>query len=461
MKDEVWKMAKWNLSWEEMRAGKNNAQGVCQFSGETGAVLDIPFGDISQTITLEETGSYAASLEPPRYDYLFGQTQDGLNVVLGDVQSMGVERTFPGNSRERLSAGVVYCSHHEFDPAALIDSADLEIEGLREWVGICPSQEIDHVAALIECQDTSDSLLLYQSGRCSIELQYGIERIKRNANGIYMPCFARIHISFGDAVALDGLWSHELSRARSFLAFCFGFFPDINDLCIYLRGDVRPVNVYLASFLGEKKNVNHRNVPIPFSIARDYLPEMFDCWMKMEGDEVQASNMLTSLLGHWDMPFDMLLFAATSMFESLARVNSEDLYDRETLESYVEPMLAAADNSIRDRARGLLSLLSRPSYGMLLDHAYEESGRWGKELIPDWKRFRKEQIKLRNEGAHALSDEREYEMMTDHYYAQIVLAYVIEMKRLNAPDAIWEAYESSSFMTVARRTLKENYSLHV
>lgn len=98
---------------------------------------------------------------------------------------------------------------------------------------------------------------------------------------------------------------------------------------------------------------------------------------------------------------------------------------------------------------------------MLLDHAYEESGRWGKELIPDWKRFRKEQIKLRNEGAHALSDEREYEMMTDHYYAQIVLAYVIEMKRLNAPDAILEAFESSSFMNVARRTLKENYSLHV
>lgn len=29
MKDEVWKMAKWNLSWEKMRAGKNNAQGVC------------------------------------------------------------------------------------------------------------------------------------------------------------------------------------------------------------------------------------------------------------------------------------------------------------------------------------------------------------------------------------------------------------------------------------------------
>lgn len=96
---------------------------------------------------------------------------------------------------------------------------------------------------------------------------------------------------------------------------------------------------------------------------------------------------------------------------------------------------------------------------MLLDSAYLECGEWGKAIIPDWKRFKKEQIKLRNQGAHALGNNREYEKMADHYYAQILLAYVILMKRLKLPDEVLRQFEQSNFLNAARWRVSNHYAI--
>ncbi|VDK66419.1 unnamed protein product [Cylicostephanus goldi] len=178
----------------------------------------------------------------------------------------------------------------------------------------------------------------------------------------------------------------------------------------------------------------------------------------MQGDEARSSEMLASLLGPWEMPIDLQLFMATSMLESLVRSKSEKLYSNDELNSLINPMLAVADEKIRDRARELLRSLQRPPYRMLLNLAFKESETWGTEIVPNQNEFIKKQGKLRNAGAHALGNGGEYDIMVDHYYAQILIAYVIIMKRLGLDDAL-EQFEESSFLEAPRQQIRERYAI--
>jgi hypothetical protein len=58
-----------------------------------------------------------------------------------------------------------------------------------------------------------------------------------------------------------------------------------------------------------------------------------------------------------------------------------------------------------------------------------------------------------------LSDDSEYETMVDHYHAQILLAYVIIMKRLELPDEMLSHFEQSSFLNVARWRISNRYAI--
>lgn len=458
MEEKAWKTALWNRSWNDLATGKYSAEGTCWFSDGEGARLEIPFGDLSRTRELEETGRYTLGLESTRYDYLYGITQDGVRLVLGDVLSDGVGSSSPGGTCENLRANTVLSSRHEFDPHALIDTVDFEIEGLREWLGDNHEPKIREDKAEIRCEGEDEHLYVYRSGRCSMEIRYGTKETRRGRDEISISNYAAVRIDYADAVSLDDFWSRELWRLQSFLAFCFGSYPAICRASVKFEGDSRPVDVHRGSFPSRGVRRDYQRVPVPFSSVRDILPDVVTRWMEMEGDESQSSKMLASLLGPWEMPIDLQLFAASSMFESLARSGNDDIFDSETLKRLTSPMLDAADECIRGRSQGLLSLLKRPSYSMLLDSAYEESGRWGRKIVPNWELFRKEQIKLRNASAHALGNGGEYEKMVDHYDAQILIAYIIVMRRLGLPDVALDRFEESTFMNVSRWRVGRHYA---
>ena len=459
MKERAWKTALWNRSWDDLSAGKYNAEGTCRFSDDVGVRLEIPFGDISRTRELEETGRYVHSLESTRYDYLYGFTQDGVRLVLGDVLSDGVGSSSPGGTYENLRANTVLSSRHEFDPHALINTVDFEVEGLREWLGVGYNPEVREGKAEIGCEGEDKSLDVYRSGRCSMEIRYGTKGMRRGRDGISVSTYAAVHIDYANAVSLDDFWSRELWGFQSFLTFCFGSYPAICRASVKFEGDGRPVDVHRGSFPSRGTRRDYQSVPVPFVSVKDALSDVVTRWMEMEGDEFQSSKMLASLLGPWKMPIDLQLFAASSMFESLARSGCGDVFDSETLKRMVAPMLDAADESIRGRSQGLLSLLKRPSYSMLLDSAYEESGRWGRKMVPNWELFRKEQVKLRNAGAHALGNGGEYEKMVDHHDAQVLIAYIIVMRRLGLPDEAFDRFEDSTFMNVSKIRVSRHYAV--
>ena len=96
---------------------------------------------------------------------------------------------------------------------------------------------------------------------------------------------------------------------------------------------------------------------------------------------------------------------------------------------------------------------------MLLDHAYDESGTWGKKLIPNWKQFKKEQVQLRHSGAHGKNEASDYGIMWLHYQGQIAIAYFIFLQRLGLPEEAINAFEGSSFLNVARWRVASHYAL--
>ena len=239
----------------------------------------------------------------------------------------------------------------------------------------------------------------------------------------------------------------------------FGRCPSILWARVRFKEEESSVSVYRGSVFSDSEKRLTKLPPVPFwQIRIDGLADYVERWMAFEGDRRYAANMLASLLGEWRMPLQLQFFASTTMLEALARSISKNPYTKDEVEELVAPMLEAADAKILDRTRGLLSMLERPSYAMLLRKVYEESGDWGRRLIPDWKRFEKEQRDLRNGGAHGGDTSEGRRAMIDHYHAQLALAYIVLMKCLNCSDAMVDEFERSSFQNVARWGTAERYS---
>lgn len=459
MKNKNWKTAIWNLSWDELRQGKYNVEGNCEFLSSEGARLNIPFGDISATRTLLETGLYIHSLNGNSYPYIFGQTQDGYNLALCNPISVSSGCSFPGNSYEEFEATTVLSSKQEFDPCALITTIDFEISNLRDWLDITYRRK-DRCFLFLDIQEQRKAIILEASEDVQIEIQYGMDYFRQTHESITIPFYCHIHIKYARGKTLDGIWSHELWAIQSMFAFCFGRYPSINKAVIYYENNPCPVEVYRASATVDKEKPLQGTCPVSFSLASQIgLPNFWKEWSSLNKDEKYAVKVLTALLEEWKMPLNLQFIASTTMLESLARSKSKDLYSKEEMEIFRKPILSAADPKIRNRLQGLIELLKHPSYTMLLQFIYDEAKPWSTKLIEDWNKFKKEQHQLRISGAHGIAHNSDFRIMRYHYLAQIILAYYIMLKRLGFSDEQIESFEQSNFLNAARWEIANYYKL--
>lgn len=459
MNDKTWKTALWDTSWEELYEAKFSEEGTCCFSKTNGATLKIPFGDISKTRILKTAGVYAEGIAPRRYDHLFGFTQDGMRLVLCNVISHGVGESIPGSTCETLGAPTVLESRSEFEPAAPMLSAQFEIELLRDWLGIryCPIRKGDSYA--FDYNKGHLSLPLLVSPKACIEIRAGIERPRITSSGTSIPYYCLICIEYPYGKTLDEIWRTDLWKLQSLFAFCFGTYPEVTSAKVRQKREDRWIHVYRSSANTNRVAKLSSQPPIQLhQLGRNGLLQLAQSWLALSGDEQHAAEMLTSLLGFWNMPLDLKLLAATTMFESLIRANRPPLYDKETLKNLIEPVVASADTEIRKRTESLLWQLDKPSYYQMLKEAYEEGKPWSERLLPRWPKFRDEQYALRISGAHGIESDKNPYLRIDHYYAQITLAYFILMKRLGLPQEIIDQFERSSFLNVARREITKHYA---
>lgn len=458
MNDRTWKTALWDTSWEELCEGKYSEEGICHFSKTNGATLEIPFGDISETRALFTSGRYVDSISSRKYDYLFGITQDGTKLALCNVLSNGVGGSFPGSTHETLRAPTVLESRSEFDPAAPMLSAQFDVELLQDWLGVSYSPIRKDSTCTFDYGKGRLSLPLLISSNACIEIRAGIARPQVNSSGVSVSYYCHVCIEYPYGKTLDEIWRTDLWKLQSLFAFCFGAYPEVTSAKVRQKREDRWIDVFRSSANTSRVAKLSPQPPIQLhQLDRDGLLRIAQSWFNLSGDEEHAAKMLTSLLGSWNMPLDLELLAATTMFESLIRANRPPLYDKETLKGLIEPIVASADDEISERVKGLLGQLDKPSYNQMLKEAYEEAKPWSKRLLPRWSKFRDEQYALRVSGAHGIESDENPHLRIDHYYAQITLAYIILMKRLGLSTETIDEFERSSFLNVARWEITKHY----
>lgn len=459
MNDKTWKTALWDTSWEELYEGKFSEEGICRFSKTNGATLEIPFGDISKTRVLLTTGRYVEGISSRRYDYLFGITQDGTKLALYNVLSNGVGGSFPGSTHETLEAPTVLESRSEFDPAAPMLSAQFDIQFLRDWLGVSYSPIRKDSTCTFDYDKGHLSFPLLISSKACIEIRTGIDKPRTNSSGISIAYYCHACIEYPYGKTLDEIWRTDLWKLQSLFAFCFGTYPEVTSAKVRQKREDRWIHVYRCSANTGRVAELSPQPPIQLhQLGRDGLLRLSQSWFALSGDEQHAAEMLTSLLGSWNIPLDLELLAATTMFESLIRANRPPLYDKEALGELIELIVTSANEEIRERVKGLLSQLDKPSYNQMLKEAYEEAKPWSQRLLPRWSIFRNEQYSLRISGAHGIESDENPHLRIDHYYAQITLAYFILMKRLGLSTETIDGFEKSTFLNAARREITKHYA---
>lgn len=446
----------WDISWHALEEKTFRCRGTCRFSTTDGACLEIPSGNLSISRALSATGSSPHGLSGAHYNYLFGRADDGTYLVLCDALSIKSNFSLSSKSSEMFTAPVVLAAHNRFEPETPVTSVRFEVQRLNDWMRL---SRFELMGDGTYHDNKGAAVKLFESPIMHAQILLDFDNSNFSPDKTTAKPHCQVNINYSSSMPLEEIWRGPIWRIRSLFAFCFGFYPAIFRAQIQYLHDEQWVNVYRSSANTIKQPRLLNYPPLAFSSLGSYgLAALADNWFQLSGDKHHAANMLTSLLGAWNMPIDLKLLSATTMLEALMRADRADIYDKETFAQLIKPMINAADEQIKDRVNGLLGLLQKPSYSQLLNEAYEESLPWSSRLIPNWNRFKKEQQALRTNGAHGKNGAADPHLQINHYNAQIVIAYIILMKRLGLPKEVIDQFENSNFLNAARWRISQYYT---
>lgn len=457
MEPVKWDSAIWSQTADSLGGGDCSHFGICRFDPTTGPYLDIPFGDFSAEPAFSKTGVFAQGVEGNRYDRLYGFTQKGRFLTLSNVRSNGVGWASPGSSYESFCADFLYESVGDYYRDDEISSVDLGLGGLKRWLGVRPPYKVDSNEYRVK-MGAIKSEDLYSSDMADVEIRYVGSRVRFVDEGLCFDYRAYVHFELRQPCTFEECWSQEISRLYDAFAFLFGGYPPIDWVSCVTRERNVKANVYFAVAPASERTSLGNNPAILFSgISHKKGNSFFEQWMDMNGDERYATSLLSSLLRPPAGSPTKLVFDATAMLEAVGRLDEEGLYTKEELSRLIDPMIRVADDEIKDRVRGLFGMLSRRSYRMVLAGIYDICGKWGRELIEDWNRFSKEQYLMRNQGAHGLKPGEQIDVSMNHYYAQILLAYLVLMIRMGFEDDVLDNFMNSGFLSSAKWRIKQAY----
>lgn len=458
MQDKEWNEGIWDTSWDNLFCGNKYVQGHCEFLSTVGAVLTIPFGDISESRISATNGIYLFTAEEKRYPYLYGFTQDGISLALLDALSDGVARRIPGGSKERLRSSIVLESKNQFDPSAPVVAIRVEVKQLAEWLHLAYSPQVNGGVLEVDLNSSSITIPILDTLSLCGEIRVGLNPVKQvlGTLSVTTHCYVYMRYSFG--ASLSKVLHEDLERLRSLFSFLFARRALVDSLAVKFSGGDNWVNVHMSSPVEIAENGRLQPAVAFESLEKEGLLKLSNKWFSLTNDEFRSPQVLTSLLSKWQMPFDLRQIAASTMLESLMRANGDELYTDKELDKLAGPILDASDPKIRERLRGILGLLKHESYNMLLERARVEGAPWVDRLIPKWSQFKKKQHAIRITGAHGKTDTSDFQLRVDHYHASIVIAYIVLMRRLGLSERIVDEFEKSSFLNYPRERITQRYS---
>lgn len=458
MLDKEWSEGIWDTNWGALFHGDQYVQGSCEFSSTTGAILTFPFGDISESRLIAESGVFFSTGEEKRYPYLYGFTQDGFYLALLDALSDGVARRIPGGTKETLRSSIVLEAKGQFDPFASVVELRVEVNQLAEWLHCTYSPRINGRVIEVDLDTPSITIPILNTLRLCGEVRIGLNPVKQAQRALNVSTYCYVYMRYSLGAPLLKVLHEDLGRLRSLFSFLFARRALVDSLAAKFADEDNWVNVYMSSPVEIVGNGRLDPAVAFSSLHKEGLLKLSNRWFSLDGDGYRASQVLTSLLSKWEMPFDLKQVAASTMLESLMRANADRLYSDEELNELVAPVVDASDPEIRDRLRGILNLLKFESYNMLLERARTEGAPWIDRLIPKWSQFKRMQHEMRNTGAHGKIAMADFDLQVDHYYASIVIAYIVLMRRLGLSAEVVDEFEKSTFLNYARERITQRYS---
>lgn len=458
MQHKEWNEGIWDTSWDNLLCGNRYVKGCCAFSNFAGAILTIPFGDISESRLLGVNGVYHHTGGEKRYPYLCGFTQDGIYLAVLDALSDGVERRIPGGTKETFHSPIVLEAKGQFDPCAPVVAFRVEFKQLAEWLHFTYSPHINDNVIEVDLNTPSITIPILEALSLCGEIRLGLNPVKLLQAELNITTHCYVYMRYSLGAPLSKVLHEDLARLRSLFSFLFACRALVDSLAVKFADEDNWVTVHMTSPVEIAKNGGLHPAVAFGSLNREGLLTLSNKWFSLTGDEYRASQVLTSLLSKWEMPFDLMQVAASTMLESLMRANADQLYSDDEFDEMVTPILDASDPDIVNRLRGILNLLKFESYNMLLERARIEGAPWVDRLIPKWSQFKRMQHQMRNTGAHGKAAMANLSLRVDHYHASIVIAYIVLMRRLGLSDDLVDEFEKSTFMNHARERITQRYS---
>ena len=222
----------WGKSWEEAR-GDNAVQGTANL-GDEGVVLDIPCGKLLGSPGVVINGEK----EPSAAEHLYGFSQDGYALVLGNAAYSSGETHYPGMVHQVIRADHLMAAKgcREFDPSNVIKRVDIEVRNLADWYGktaFCMAfesgdQDDVRFRALEYKKEDDEATVLLESEQCSITLfsKYIIPGLNVNEMTFRHQCCLKVCFSAGKTLEETRDFAVKLSKL---LSLCMGFHAAIQN----------------------------------------------------------------------------------------------------------------------------------------------------------------------------------------------------------------------------------------
>lgn len=409
----------WGKSWEEAR-GDNAVQGTANL-GDEGVVLDIPCGRLLGSSVVIINGEK----EPSAAEHLYGFSQDGYALVLGNAAYSSGETRYPGMVHQVIRADYLMAAKgcHEFDPSGVIKRVDVEVRNLADWYGklaYCmtfESDDQDNVCfrALEYKKEDDEAAVLLESEQCSITLfsKYIIPGLNVNEMTFRHQCCLKVCFSAGKTLEEARDFAVELSK---FLSLCTGFHAAIQRLALYFDGEESAIQYYAPLIDSPAPSKNARTMPFSYRALEgevgSYLYNWFDYGIEKRSKEdylllKRAGDLIVSILTYdWKMPVELQCVSASQALEAISRYradlhswpkaelkqNRKELLKR--IKGMPEEFVAWIQSRIGQNSKGAKRLIDE-----LMDRQKDVVG-W---LVPDIDKFVSEQQNARNTYSHGSS----------------------------------------------------------
>ncbi|MDM8289572.1 hypothetical protein QUW41_09705 [Slackia piriformis] len=407
----------WGKSWEEAR-GDNAVQGTANL-GDEGVVLDIPCGKLLGSPGVVINGEKELSAT----EHLYGFSQDGYALVLGNAAYSGGETHYPGMVHQVIRADYLMAAKgcREFNPLSMINRMDIEIRNLTDWYGISAYRmafERDdrgnaRFKSLEYRKEDDEPSVLLESEQCSITLfdKYVIPGLNVNEMTFRHQCCLKVCFSAGKTLEEARDFATNLSK---FFSLCMGFHASIQRLFLYVEGDESAIQYYaplLDSPAPSKAAI--REMPFPCRVLRgeigDYLRNWFNYGAEKKDEEdyllfKRAGDLIVSILTYdWKMPVELQCVSVSQALEAISRYKANlASWPRSELRQNRKELLKRIEGMPEEFVTWVWSRIEQSSKGAkrlmvdLMDRQ-KDAVEW---LVPDIGKFVSEQQNARNTYSH-------------------------------------------------------------